>query len=69
MNTDCIQFELGIQGGRRQHVEVARDDRDSSSDGGLLLLAEIERRRGFLDSLRVQKAATVRLMNSLPLSV
>ena len=50
MNTDCIQIELGIQGGRRRHVEIVRDEQESSSDGGLLLLADIERRRGFLDS-------------------
>lgn len=49
MNTDCIQLELGSQGSRKRHVAVVRDMEDSSSDGGLLLLAEIERRRGFLD--------------------
>jgi hypothetical protein len=50
MTTDCIQFELRIQGGRKRHVEVVPDERESSSDGGLLLLAEIERRRAFIDS-------------------
>lgn len=48
METDCIQFELELQGRKRQ-VRVVRDERDSSSDGGLLLLAEVERRRGFID--------------------
>jgi hypothetical protein len=50
MKTDCIQFELGIQDSRKRHVEVIRDMPDSSSDGGLLLLAEIECRRGFLQA-------------------
>ncbi len=50
MNTDCIHFELAIQDGRKRHVEVVRDMHEGSSDGGLLLLAEIERRRGFLDT-------------------
>jgi len=48
MNTDCIQFELGIQGGRKRRIEVVPDERESSSDGGLLLLAEIEQRCGYL---------------------
>jgi len=50
MRTDCIQFELNLQYGKRRHVEITRDESKSSSDGGLLLLAEIEAKRGFIDS-------------------
>jgi len=50
MTTDCIQYELNLQYGKRRRIEITRDESRSSSDGGLLLLAEIERRRGFLDS-------------------
>jgi len=50
MTTDCIQFELGLQGGRKRHITIVPDERQSSSDGGLLLLAQIERRRAFIDS-------------------
>lgn len=49
MTTDCIQLELALQGGRKRRLEVLREERDVSSDGGLLLLSEIERRRGFID--------------------
>jgi hypothetical protein len=48
MNTDCIQFELPLQGRKIQRIEVRNNGNASSSDGGLLLLAEVERLRGFL---------------------
>lgn len=50
MNTDCIQFDLPLQGSRTRHIQVVRDQCDSSSDGGLLLLAEVERRRGYIEA-------------------
>jgi len=50
MNTDCIQFELPLQGRKSRRIEVKNNGSASSSDGGLLLLAELERLRGFLAS-------------------
>lgn len=50
MATDCIQLALGFQGGTARIVKVIREERDVSSDGGLLLLSEVERQRGFIDA-------------------
>lgn len=49
MQTDGILFGLPMQAGKARksrRFEVTSDGNLSSSDGGLLLLAEIERRRG-----------------------
>jgi hypothetical protein len=42
MNTECIPDRIEFQGFKRRKVIVTHDGEISSSDGGLLLLREIE---------------------------
>ena len=48
MTTDCIPQQLEFQGVGRRTAVAAFDGGTLSSDGGLLLLSEVERRRGIL---------------------
>ncbi len=48
MNTECTQIELNLQGPRNKRIVVRHDGEIASSDGGLILLQQIERRRGFI---------------------
>jgi hypothetical protein len=48
MTTDCIPQQLEFQGVGRRTVVAAFDGGTLTSDGGLLLLSEVERRRGIL---------------------
>jgi hypothetical protein len=51
MKTECMQFELNLQGPRGRKIVVRNDGEIASSDGGLVLLQQIERRRGFITGL------------------
>lgn len=51
MNTECKQFEFQLQGLRGRKVVVRNDGEIASSDGGLILLQQIERRRAFIADL------------------
>src|SRR5579863_2453009 len=48
MTTDCIPQQLEFQGVGRRRVVASFDGGTLSSDGGALLLGEVERRRGIL---------------------
>lgn len=48
MRTDCNPQQLGFQGVGRRTVVAAFDGGTLTSDGGLLLLSEVERRRGIV---------------------
>jgi hypothetical protein len=48
MTTDCIPQQLEFQGVGRRTAVAAFDGGTLTSDGGLLLLSEVERRRGIL---------------------
>src|SRR5947209_17756948 len=48
MTTDCNPQPLEFQGMGRRTVVAAFDGGTLTSDGGLLLLSEVERRRGIL---------------------
>ena len=50
MATDCIPQQLAFQGPGRRRVVASFDGGTLTSDGGLLLLGEVERRRGFASS-------------------
>lgn len=50
MKTECNQFELALQGPKRRSVVIKNDGEATSSDGGLLLLGQIERHRHFIKS-------------------
>ena len=51
MNTECIQFELGLQGEKSRKVVVGNDGAISSSDAGLVILSRIEKRRKWIKRL------------------
>ena len=51
METECIQFELELQDGRRRKVVVDNDGAVTSSDGGLVLLSLIEQSRRWIRRL------------------
>ena len=51
METECIQFELGLQGGRSRKIVVRNDGAISSSDAGLVILSRIEKRRKWIKRL------------------
>ena len=51
MKTECKQIELVPQGTKGRKVVVRNDGEITSSDGGLILLSQIERKRGFIKSL------------------
>ena len=51
MKTECIQFELELQGGRTRSVVVKNDGAVVSSDGGLVILSRIEQRRRWVRRL------------------
>ena len=51
MKTECNQFELRLQGPKRRKIIVRNDGEATSSDGGLLLLGEIENQRHFIRAL------------------
>jgi hypothetical protein len=46
-----MQIELNLQGPRNKRIVVRHDGEIASSDGGLILLQQIERRRGFISSM------------------
>ncbi|HVT18126.1 MAG TPA: transposase, partial [Thermoanaerobaculia bacterium] len=48
MATDCIPRQLEFQGLGRRRVVASFNGGTLTSDGGLLLLGEVERRRGIL---------------------
>lgn len=48
MSTDCIPRQLEFQGVGRRTVVASFDGGTLTSDGGVVLLAEVERRRGLL---------------------
>jgi hypothetical protein len=48
MTTDCIPQQLEFQGGTRRTIVASFDGGTLSSDGGVLLLAEVDRRLGLL---------------------
>src|SRR3954453_13385185 len=48
MTTDCNPQQLEFQGVGRRTVVAAFDGGTLTSDGGLLLLSEVERQRGIL---------------------
>jgi Transposase DDE domain group 1 len=48
MTTDCISQQLEFQGGTRRTIVASFDGGTLSSDGGVLLLAEVDRRLGLL---------------------
>lgn len=49
MTTDCIPHQFEFQGMTRRTVVAAFDGGTLSSDGGVLLLAEVDRRLGLLE--------------------
>jgi hypothetical protein len=49
MTTDCSPQQLEFQGLTRRKVVASFDGGTLSSDGGVLLLAEVDRKRGLLD--------------------
>jgi hypothetical protein len=49
MTTDCIPHQLEFQGLTRRMVVASFDGGTVSSDGGVLLLAEVDRRSGLLE--------------------
>lgn len=49
MTTDCIPHQLEFQGMTRRTVVASFDGGTLSSDGGVLLLAEVDRRLGLLE--------------------
>ena len=51
METECIQFELDLQGGKSRKVVVKNDGAISSSDAGLVILSSIEDRRKWIKRL------------------
>jgi len=51
METECIQFELELQGGKSRAVVVRNDGAVTSSDGGLVVLSRIEQRRRWVRRL------------------
>jgi len=51
MTTDCIPRQLEFQGAGRREVVATFDGGTLSSDGGWLLLGEVDRRRQILDRL------------------
>ena len=51
METECIQFELDLQGGRSRKIVVSNDGAISSSDAGLVVLSQIEKRRKWIGRL------------------
>ena len=51
MNTECIQFELGLQGGIGRKLVVKNDGAISSSDAGLVILSQIEKRNNWIKRL------------------
>ncbi len=51
METECIQFELPLQGGKSRKMVVVNDGAVTSSDGGLVVLSRIEARRGWIRRL------------------
>jgi len=48
MRTECKQFEFSMQGPKGRKIVVRNDGEATSSDGGLLLLSEIEKQRHFI---------------------
>jgi hypothetical protein len=48
MKTECTQIELNLQGLHKRRIIVRHDGEIASSDGGLILLQQIERRRAFI---------------------
>ena len=51
MSTECIQHELQFQDHTKRKTIVTKDGEITSSDGGLLLLREIEQRYRIIDRL------------------
>ena len=51
MNTQCTDGQLELQGLGRRKIVVSKDAEISSSDGGLVLLHQIERKYGIIDRL------------------
>ncbi len=51
MNTECTREQLEFQGFKKQKVIVKHDAEISSSDGGLLLLREIEKKYSVINQL------------------
>jgi hypothetical protein len=51
MTTDCIPHQFEFQGMTRRTVVASFDGGTLSSDGGVLLLAEVDRRLGLLSCL------------------
>lgn len=51
MNTECTPDQLEFQGFKKQKVIVKHDAEISSSDGGLLLLREIEKKYSVIKQL------------------
>jgi hypothetical protein len=51
MKTECTQFELNLQGPHKRTIVIRHDGEIASSDGGLILLRQIERRRGFIERM------------------
>lgn len=51
METECIQFELELQGGQSRKIVVKNDGAITSSDAGLLILSRIERRKKWIKRL------------------
>jgi DDE family transposase len=49
MTTDCNPEQLQFQGVGRRTVVASFDGGTLTSDGGILLLGEVDRRRGILD--------------------
>jgi Transposase DDE domain group 1 len=49
MTTECIPHQLEFQGMTRRTVVASFDGDTLSSDGGVLLLAEVDRRLGLLE--------------------
>jgi hypothetical protein len=51
MKTECTQIELNLQGLNKRRIVVRHDGEIASSDGGLILLQQIERRRAFITGM------------------
>jgi hypothetical protein len=51
MKTDCMQLEFSLQGPRGRKIVVKNDGDVASSDGGLVILRQIEQRRAFISRL------------------
>jgi hypothetical protein len=51
MKTECIQFELELQGGKSRRIVIRNDGQIVSSDGGLVILSRIEQRRHWIKRL------------------